>query len=58
MGAAPRYTQQSDAKFLQMKTLSYSYMYIKYTPRVPSILLIVEKLECENFDFVLLFSDA
>ena len=35
-----------------MKTLSYSY--VKYSPRVPWLLLTVEKIEHENFDFVLL----
>ena len=45
-------TQRSDAKLLQMKTLSYSY--VKYSPRVPLILLAVEEIKCKNFDFVLL----
>ena len=53
MGAAPRYTQQSNAKNLQMKTLSYSK--IKYTPTVPIILTTIKKIERENFDFVLFF---
>ena len=35
-----------------MKTLCYSY--VKYRPRVPWLLLRVEKIERENFDFVLL----
>ena len=35
-----------------MKNLSYSN--VKYTPRVPLILLTVEKIECENFNLVLL----
>ena len=35
-----------------MQTLSYSN--VKYTPMVPLILLIVEKIKRENFDFVLL----
>ena len=37
-----------------MKTLSYCN--VKYTPRVPLILFRVKKVECENFDFVLLLS--
>ena len=34
-----------------MKTLTYSY--VKYSLRVPLLLLTVEKIEHENFDFVL-----
>ena len=37
-----------------MKTLRYSN--VKYTPRVPLICCTVEKIKCEIFDFVLLFS--
>ena len=33
-----------------MKALSHSY--VKYSPRVPLVLFTVEKIECENFDFV------
>ena len=33
-----------------MKTLSYSY--VKYTTRVPLLVLTVEKIDYENFDFV------
>ena len=51
MGAAPKYTQQRDAKLLQMKALSYSY--VKRSSRVPLLLLTVRKIESENFDFVL-----
>ena len=48
MGAAPRERQQNDAKVhLYMKTLSYSNG--EYTPKVPLILLTVEKIKCENF---------
>ena len=32
---------------------TFSYFDVKYTPRVPSILLTVKKIGCENFDFVL-----
>ena len=35
-----------------MKTLSYSY--VKYSPRVSLLLLTVEKIERESFDFALL----
>ena len=35
-----------------MKTFTYSY--VKYSPRVPLVLLTVEKIERKNFDFVLL----
>ena len=35
-----------------MRTLSYSN--VRYTHRVPLILLTVNKIECENFNFVLL----
>ena len=37
-----------------MKTLSYSK--IKYTPRVPLILITVEKIEHQIFDFIFLLS--
>ena len=37
-----------------MNTLSYMYSNIKYPSRVPLILLTVEKIEYENFDFALL----
>ena len=37
--------QQSDAKHLQVKTLSYSK--VKYTPRVPLIHLTVKKIARE-----------
>ena len=33
-----------------MKTLSYSY--VKYSPRVPLLLLTVKKIKRENFNFV------
>ena len=33
-----------------MKALSYSY--VKYSLRVPLLLLTVKKIEVENFDFV------
>ena len=36
-----------------MKTLSYSY--VKYAPRVPLIILTVEKIESENFDLFFFF---
>ena len=39
-----------------MKALSYSY--VKYSPRVPLLLLTVKKIERENFDFVLLLSSS
>ena len=35
-----------------MKTFSYSD--VKHSPTVPLLFLTVEKIECENFDFVLL----
>ena len=35
---------------------SHNYSTVKYTPKVPLILLIVEKIACENFNFVLLLS--
>ena len=34
-----------------MKT--FSYFYVKYRPRVPLLLLTVEKIQCKNFDFVI-----
>ena len=37
-----------------MKTLSYSY--VKYSLRVPLLLLTVKKIKCENFDFALFLS--
>ena len=50
-GSSSKINKQRSAKLLYMKTFSYSN--VKYTPRVPFILLIVKKIECENFDFVL-----
>ena len=47
--------QDKDSKEMQKsyrwKALSYSY--VKYSSRVPLLLLTVEKIERENFDFVL-----
>ena len=39
-----------------MKTLSYSY--VNYNPRISLLLLTVEKIERENFDFALLLSSS
>ena len=38
------------------ETKALVYPNVKYTPRVLLILLTVEKIECENFGFVLYFS--
>ena len=35
-----------------------SYSSVKYSPRGPLLILIVEKIECEHFDFVLCSSSA
>ena len=41
-------------KLLQIKIFSYSF--VKFSPKVPLLLHIVEKIERENVDFVLLSS--
>ena len=45
--------QDEHSKTLIDETLSYSY--IKYNHRVPLLLLTIEKIKCENSDFVLFF---
>ena len=51
MEAAPRQTQQIDAKPLQMETHSYSQ--VKYTFKVLLILLTVDQISCASFDSLL-----
>ena len=45
-------TQQSDAKLLCIKRLSYSI--VEITPRIPLTLRMVEKIKCIKAKFVLL----
>ena len=47
------YNSKVMQKLLKMKTLSYSYA--KYSLRVSLLLLTVEKIQLEYFDFVLFF---
>ena len=53
-GTAPRHHNKVIQNSYRQKTTSYSN--VKYSPRAPLILLTVEKIEHENFDFVFLVS--
>ena len=54
IGAAPRKTKQRNSKSLQ--TTSLCYLNAKFTLKVPLTLDQVEKINCEDFDYVHLVS--